>query len=251
MFVILVRSNDIADMAVTVRFQWSAAGPESTRLEKYLGTSVAQKRLISSRLPVLPDRIGDVRANVLLLLAGEDIDYLTIRTDNLLRSGLSTAIGGLPSVEGAAPAHPCRFRPRRIEGAEAIHEQRAGGFRPSQDIKGQKVYLSVPEHVPMVIVAGQRAGSDRHALVCRIGGAIQMIDSEPQCLLCGGVAVDLDVAAQPATCPGRLVSRQYAAPAEVARNIKLILCPSAWVKILGVAPCHGDCALEIHNLSGA
>jgi hypothetical protein len=78
-----------------------------------------------------------------------------------------------------------------------------------------------------------------------------MIDSEPQCLLCVIVAVDLDVAALPATYPGRLVFRQHAAPAEVARNIKLISCPSVWVQILGVAPRYGDSALETRNLSGA
>ena len=78
-----------------------------------------------------------------------------------------------------------------------------------------------------------------------------MVDREPQCLLCGVVAVDLDVAALPATCPGRLVFRQHAAPTEMARNIKLISCRSPWVQTLGVAPRHGDCALEIHNLSGA
>src|ERR1700733_1420507 len=128
MFVILVRSNDIADMAVTVRFQWSAAGPESTRLEKYLGAGVAQKHFIPGGLPVLPDRIGDVSADMLLLPAGQDIDNLTIRTYNLLWSGLRTAIRGLPSVQCTPPAHPCRFRPRRIEGAEAIHQQCAGGF---------------------------------------------------------------------------------------------------------------------------
>ncbi len=74
MFVILVRSNNVADMAVAIRLRLSAAGPESTRLEKNLGTGVAQKPFIPGGLPVLPDRVGDVRADVLLLLAAKDID---------------------------------------------------------------------------------------------------------------------------------------------------------------------------------
>ncbi len=176
---------------------------------------------------------------------------LTIRTDNLLRRSLRTGIGGLPGVEGTTPAHPGRFCPRGIEGAEAIHEQRSGGFRPGQDIKGQQEYLGVPEHMSMIIVAGQRPGADRHALVRRVGGAVQMVDSEPQCLLCGGVAVDFDVAAPPAACPGRLVFRQHAAPAEMSRNIELVSRPCARVQTLGIAPRHGDSALETHNLPGA
>ena len=136
MFVILVRSDDVADVAVAIRLRLSPASPESPCLEKNLGTGVAQKSFILSGLPVLPDRVGDVRANVLLLPAAKDIDDLTIRTDNPLRRGLRTGISGLPGVEGTAPAHPGRFCPRGIKGAEAIHEQRSGGFRPGQDIKG-------------------------------------------------------------------------------------------------------------------
>ena len=78
-----------------------------------------------------------------------------------------------------------------------------------------------------------------------------MVDREPQCLLCGIVAVDLDVAELPAACPGPLVFRQHAAPTEMARNIKFVSCLSAWIQILGVAPRHGDNALETRNLSGA
>jgi len=74
----------------------------------------------------------------------------------------------------------CRFCPRCIKGAKAIHEQRSRGFRPCQDIKGQKEYLCVPEHVAMIIVPGQRPRADRHALVRRVDGAVQMVGSEPQ-----------------------------------------------------------------------
>ena len=103
----------------------------------------------------------------------------------------------------------------------------------------------------MIIVPGQRPGANRHALVRWVGGAIQMIDSEPQCLLRGGIAADLHVAAPPAGCPGRLVFRQHAAPTEVSCSIKLVPRPFARFQTVGVAPRHGDSALEAHNLSGA
>ena len=103
----------------------------------------------------------------------------------------------------------------------------------------------------MIIVAGKRPGADRHALVRRIGGANQMVDSEPQCLLCGGVAFDFNVAALPAARPGRFVFRQHAAPAKVSCNFKLVPRPSARVQTGGVAPRHGDSALETHNLPSA
>ena len=92
MFVILVRSDDVANVAVAVRLQLSAACPKSTRLEKDLGTGIAQEPFIPGDLPILPDRKGDVRANVLLLLSAKDIDNLTIRTNNLL-AGCSLRLG--------------------------------------------------------------------------------------------------------------------------------------------------------------
>jgi hypothetical protein len=77
-----------------------------------------------------------------------------------------------------------------------------------------------------------------------------MEDGEPQCLLCVGVAVDLHVAALPPACPGRLVLRQHAAPADPSRSVKLLLCPTARVQAEGVAPHRGDGALETRDLSG-
>src|SRR5580704_9622474 len=77
-----------------------------------------------------------------------------------------------------------------------------------------------------------------------------MVDSEPQCLLCVGVAVNLDIAALPAACPGRLVLCQHAAPAEASRNIELFPRPAARVQTSGVAPRHGDGALKTHDLPG-
>ena len=107
MLVVLVRSDDLADVAVAIRLQMSAAGPESTGLEKDLGTGVAQKPFVTSGLPILPDRIGDVRANVLFLPTAKDIDDLTIWTDNPLRRGLRTGMR-TPRRRGhrASPSEP-------------------------------------------------------------------------------------------------------------------------------------------------
>ena len=85
MFVILVRSDDAADMAVTVRLELRAAQPVPAGLEKDLAPGVEQKPFIPYRLPVLPDRVGNVSADVLLLLGAKDIGNLTIRIDDPLR----------------------------------------------------------------------------------------------------------------------------------------------------------------------
>jgi hypothetical protein len=91
-----------------------------------------------------------------------------------------------------------------------------------------------------VVVTGQRPGADLDALVGWVGRAVQVVDGEPQCLLCGGVAIDLDVAALPAACPGRLVFRDYAAPTKASRNPEPVSGADARVQTLGVAPRHGD-----------
>ena len=103
----------------------------------------------------------------------------------------------------------------------------------------------------MIVVAGQRPGADRHALVRRVGGAVEMIDSEPQCQLSGGVAFDLDVAELPAACPGRLVFRQDPAPAQVSRSAKFVTRLPARFQIVGATQRHGNSALETHNLPRA
>src|ERR1700722_2421294 len=77
-----------------------------------------------------------------------------------------------------------------------------------------------------------------------------MVDSEPQCLLCVGVAVDLHIAALPAACPGRLVLPQPTAPADASRSIELFPRAGARVQTLGIAPRHGDGALKTHDLPG-
>ena len=99
---------------------------------------------------------------------------------DLLRRHLRAGIGRLPGIQRAAPAHRRGFRPRAIEGVEAIHQQRPGRFRPGQHVERQQVDLGVPEHMPVIVVAGQRPRADRDALVGRVGRAVQVVDGEPQ-----------------------------------------------------------------------
>ena len=106
MLVILVRTDDAADMASAVRLQPGAARPEPTRLEKDLGPGVEKEPLILGRLPILPDRVGHIRADVLLLLAAQDVDDLPVRPDRLLRRRLRAGIGD--SQAYSAPRHPIR-----------------------------------------------------------------------------------------------------------------------------------------------
>ena len=74
----------------------------------------------------------------------------------------------------------------------------------------------------MIVVTGQRAGADRNALVGWVGGAVQVIECEPQRTLRGRVAFDLNVAALPALRPGRLVRSDNAAPTGVLSKPELL-----------------------------
>src|SRR5262245_58971022 len=58
--VILVRSDNTADVAVTVPLRRSTARPEPARLEENLGPRVEEEVYILSNLPVLPDRVRNV-----------------------------------------------------------------------------------------------------------------------------------------------------------------------------------------------
>src|ERR1700693_1124429 len=101
---IFVGADDAADVAIPVPLRLSAAGPEPSRFEKDLGSGGAPASLISGRLPVFPDGVSDIGADVLLLRAAEDFDHLTIRPDDLFRRCLRAGIGGFPGIESAAPA---------------------------------------------------------------------------------------------------------------------------------------------------
>src|SRR5271166_3355263 len=124
MLVILIRSDNIADVAITITLRLGTARPEPARLEENLGPSVEEEVYILGCLPVLPDRVRNGCGYVLFLPPAKDIDDLAVRTNNLLRSRLRTGIRRFPGVHGAAPSHLGRLLPRTVDGPEAIHEQR-------------------------------------------------------------------------------------------------------------------------------
>ena len=106
-----------------------------------------------------------------------------------------TGIGGFPGIQRTAPAHPGRFRPSAIQRVKAIHQQGSGGFRPCQNIKRQQKDLGIPEDVTVIVVAGQRAGADGHALIGWVGCAVQVVQGEPQGKLRVRIAIDHHIAA--------------------------------------------------------
>ena len=60
--VIFVRADHVADVAVAVGLRRGAAGPEARGVQQDLCARGGQERVIAGGLPILPDRIGDVRA---------------------------------------------------------------------------------------------------------------------------------------------------------------------------------------------
>ena len=120
MLVILIRSDNTADVAVTVPLRLGTARPEPARLEENLGPCVEEEVYILGCLPVLPDRVRNVCGNVLFLLAAKDIDNLAVWINNLLRRRLRTGIRQFPGVHGAAPSHagPPSAARRRWSGSD-------------------------------------------------------------------------------------------------------------------------------------
>jgi hypothetical protein len=51
--------------------------------------------------------------------------------------------------------------------------------------------------MPVIVVAGEPPCSDGNVLIGRIGGTVEVVDSETQRLLRGWVASDLDIAGTP------------------------------------------------------
>jgi hypothetical protein len=103
-FVIFVRTDDIAHVILAVGLACRPAGPEARRLKHDFGPGIQQEGAIFGRLPVLPDRVGDIGADVLLVGAAADRDDLPVRPDRIRRRRLIPRVGRLPGVERAAVA---------------------------------------------------------------------------------------------------------------------------------------------------
>ena len=73
MLVILIRSDNTADVVVTIPLRLGTARPEPAGLEGNLSPCVEQELHILGCLPVLPDRVRDVCGNVLFLLTATQL----------------------------------------------------------------------------------------------------------------------------------------------------------------------------------
>ena len=71
---VLVRPDHVADVPPAIRLCHRAGSPEPGRLQQDLGAGAKEEIVVAGRAPVLPDRIGDVGADVVLHLAGQDLD---------------------------------------------------------------------------------------------------------------------------------------------------------------------------------
>src|ERR1700757_3547053 len=92
----------------------------------------------------------------------------------------------------------------------------------------------------MIVVTCEPACSDGNAIIGRISRAVQVIDSETQCLLGGRVAFNLDVAAAPSIGPSRLVLLDDLAPADLSGHAKPFRYDAARIRILCIPSCHSS-----------
>jgi hypothetical protein len=70
--VILVEAYDGTDVGMIIHLDPGAACPESSGLDQNVGASVDDEVVVRGCAPVLPDRVCDVGADVVLLLARQD-----------------------------------------------------------------------------------------------------------------------------------------------------------------------------------
>src|SRR6516165_11566496 len=135
---------------------------------------------------------------------------LPVNISTTVPSGTTTRSG----VKRALEAEMRRLRARGGQRVEAVHQQRSSGLWPDCGVEGQQVDLGIPEDVPEIGVAGERASAYGYAVVLGVGGAGQMVHGEAHRLLRFIVALDQHVARGPARIPGALVRGQHGAPAQ-------------------------------------
>src|SRR5690349_13105726 len=99
---------------------------------------------------------------------------------------------------------------------EPVHQQGPRRFWPDRDIKQQQVDLGIPEDMAEIRIPGKSARADRYTVILGVRGAGQMVYGESKCLLQFVIALDEDVARDPARMPSRLVLGQHGAPAQRA-----------------------------------
>ena len=214
--------------ALSSTASWYSSGPTTTRMwqrpSRSRAARDAQKRAVSSisstpmstmnsssagRLPVLPDRPGDVGGDVVLHEAGED-GHLSRRPGRCRTAAWSRSRVSADSHGKSAPRWPMvrAFCARAGQVVVAVLEQRARVRRQRVDEERDHEDLGVPEDVTEVGHAGEAAGADRHVRVVRLGAGDHVVDGEAGRQLRLGVAVDAHVAGAPAALPHGAVAAQ-------------------------------------------
>src|SRR5262245_15661739 len=190
----------------------TARDAQPGRIQQNLRAGAKEEIIVAGGAPVLPYRIGDVGADVVLHLAGQYLHHRAVGHDHALGRSLHAGVGRFPGIKRTLEAEMRCLRARGGQCVETVHQQRPRRLWPDRGVEGQQVDLGVPEDVAEIGVTGERACADRDAVVLGIGGADQMIDGKAQRLLGFIVALDEYVARDPARIPGGLVRGQHGAP---------------------------------------
>ena len=90
--VVLVRPNHVTDMPLAISLSHGARRPETRGLEQDLRSCIEEERIVDRGTPVLPHRIGDIGADVLLHPAGQDVDHRAVGTHHTLGRGLLAGV---------------------------------------------------------------------------------------------------------------------------------------------------------------
>src|SRR5690606_13574235 len=126
-FVVLVGADDLSDMEESIVLDLAAAGPEAGGLEGEFRAGGADEVVVRGQFPVLPDRVGDGRVDVVLLFRGEDADLRAVGVDGEGRGGFDAIEGGLPGEEGAAVAELAGALAGAVQGVVPVEEECPGG----------------------------------------------------------------------------------------------------------------------------
>ena len=247
---VLIRPDDVADVAPAIRFGHGPGGPESRGFDEDFDPGIAEEVVVAGGAPILPDRVCDVGADVVFHLAGQDLDRLPGGAQHRFRCGFLTGIGRLPGIERASVPEQFSLRTGGGQHVVPVHQQRARRFRPDGGVVWQEIGLGIPEDVAEIGIAGQAARTDRHSVVVRVGGARQMVDGEPQGALQIVIAVDVDPAILPVVVPGGLMRPQDSTPAQVGAALQRRLRLRRRVFRRSVRSRHGDVASQFGNLAG-
>src|SRR5262245_1427693 len=200
--VVFIGPNHSTNMVAAVVFALGATRPEPCSLDQDLGARIDEEALVDSGFPVLPHAKGDVCADVMLLLSGEDPHYLAVGRDDKRGRHLFAGIGRLPCVEGAAIPEPSGLGSRSRERVVAVHDKRPRRLGISEYKERQHKYVGVPEHMPLVRSSAQSAGANGHPFVLRVCRTRQMIDGKAQRALRRRIALDPKVRRLPSRQPG-------------------------------------------------